>query len=129
MDLARQAPLSMGFSRQEYGVGCHCLLQGIFPILGSNLGLLHCRWILYHLSHQGSPDKGTENQLESSKYLLPQDQGLAGTCTSGFGWGTGLRRVLLLSPQLPVVVAHMLCWRVLPAILRCWFFLPCFTQE
>ena len=37
------------------GVGCHALLQGIFPIQGSNLGLLHCRWILHHLSHQGSP--------------------------------------------------------------------------
>ena len=30
--LARQAPLSMGFSRQEYGVGCHFFLQGIFQI-------------------------------------------------------------------------------------------------
>ena len=37
------------------GVGCHCLLQGIFPTQGSNLGLLHCRQILYHLSYQGSP--------------------------------------------------------------------------
>ena len=37
------------------GVGCHALLQGIFPIQGSNPGLLHCRKILYHLSHQGSP--------------------------------------------------------------------------
>ena len=37
------------------GVGCHALLQGIFPTHGSNLGLLHCRWILYHLSHQESP--------------------------------------------------------------------------
>ena len=27
--VARQAPLSMGFSRQEYGVGCHALLRGI----------------------------------------------------------------------------------------------------
>ena len=26
------------------------------PIQASNPGLLHCRWILYHLSHQGSPD-------------------------------------------------------------------------
>ena len=34
---------------------CHELLQGIFPAQGSNLGLPHCRWILYHLSHQGSP--------------------------------------------------------------------------
>ena len=31
------------------------LLQGIFPTQGSNPGLLHCRWILYQLSHQGSP--------------------------------------------------------------------------
>ena len=31
------------------------LLQGIFPTQGSNLGLLHCRWILYQLSHKGSP--------------------------------------------------------------------------
>ena len=37
------------------GVGCHALLQGIFPIQGSNPGLPHCRWILYHLSPQGSP--------------------------------------------------------------------------
>ena len=37
------------------GVGCHALLQGIFPILGSNPDLLHCRQILYQLSHQGSP--------------------------------------------------------------------------
>ena len=28
------------------GVGCHALLQGIFPIQGLNLGLLHCRQIL-----------------------------------------------------------------------------------
>ena len=32
------------------GVGCHSLLQGIFPTQGSNLGLLHCMQILYHLS-------------------------------------------------------------------------------
>ena len=37
------------------GVGCHALLQGIFPTQGSNPGLLHCRRILYYLSHQGSP--------------------------------------------------------------------------
>ena len=36
-------------------MGCHALLQGIFPTQGSNPGLLHCRWILHHLSHQGSP--------------------------------------------------------------------------
>ena len=35
-------------------VGCHFLLQGIFPTQGSNPGLLHCRQMLYRLSHQGS---------------------------------------------------------------------------
>ena len=37
------------------GVDCHALLQGIFPTRGSNPGLPHCKWILYCLSHQGSP--------------------------------------------------------------------------
>ena len=37
------------------GVDRHSLLQGIFLTQGSNTGLQHCRQILYHLSHQGSP--------------------------------------------------------------------------
>ena len=37
------------------GVGCYALLQGIFPSQGLNPGLPHCRWILYHLNHQGCP--------------------------------------------------------------------------
>ena len=37
------------------GVGSHSLLQGIFPTQESNPDLLHCRQILHHLSHQGSP--------------------------------------------------------------------------
>ena len=40
---------------KNIGVGCHALLQAIFPTQGWNPGLLHCRQILYHLSHQGSP--------------------------------------------------------------------------
>ena len=35
------------------GLGLSLLLQEIFPTQGLNLGLLHCRWILYHLNHQG----------------------------------------------------------------------------
>ena len=35
------------------GVCCCALLQQIFPTQGSNPGLPYCRWILYHLSHQG----------------------------------------------------------------------------
>ena len=40
---------------QTTGVGGLFLLQGIFPTQGSNLGLQHCGWILYQLSHKGSP--------------------------------------------------------------------------
>ena len=39
--VACQAPPSMGFSRQEHWMGCHLLLQGIFPILEHSLSLLH----------------------------------------------------------------------------------------
>ena len=41
MDCCHQALLSIGFSRQEYGVGCHALLQGIFLTQGSNPHLRH----------------------------------------------------------------------------------------
>ena len=100
MDFSLPGPLSMGFSMEREwrwlgGLGCHALLQRIFPTLGSeprsptlqvdsltsespwkpmNTGvgslslpqgifliqdstqsLLHCRWILYQLRYQGSP--------------------------------------------------------------------------
>ena len=41
------------FQARVPGVGCHFLLQGVFPTQGSNPGLLHCRQTLYPLSHQG----------------------------------------------------------------------------
>ena len=42
---------------QNNGVGSLSLLQGIFLTQGSNPGLPHCRWILYQLSHKGSPQE------------------------------------------------------------------------
>ena len=39
---------------QNSGVGSLSLLQGIFQTQGSNPGPLHCRWILYQLSHKES---------------------------------------------------------------------------
>ena len=41
------------FPGKNTRVGCHFLLQGIFPTQGLNPGLVNCRQILYHLSHQG----------------------------------------------------------------------------
>ena len=40
------------FPGKNTGVGCRSLLQGIFPTQGLNPGLLHCRQILYCVSHQ-----------------------------------------------------------------------------
>ena len=46
--------------------GCHFLLQGIFLTQGSNPGLLHCRQILNHLSHQRRP----QSSVRSTEMLL-----------------------------------------------------------
>ena len=43
------------------------LLQGIFLTQGSNPGLLHCRQMLYHLSHHGSPHLSV--QFHGIKYI------------------------------------------------------------
>ena len=58
--IARQAPLSMEFSRQEYWSGLPCLLHGIFPAQGSNLPLLcllHWQTGSLLLHHLGSPKR------------------------------------------------------------------------
>ena len=78
------------FPGQNTGVRSHSLLQGIFPTQGSNPGLLHCRQILYQLSHQGNPftfTYGIEffgNFLCSSKTISFSDGSqlpVAGHCT------------------------------------------------
>ena len=46
--VAHQAPLSMFFPGKTIGMGCHFLLQGIFPTQGLNPGFLHSRQILYY---------------------------------------------------------------------------------
>ena len=48
--VAQQAPLSVGSSSKNTGVGCHFLLQGIFPTQGSNPQFPHrLHWHLLHL--------------------------------------------------------------------------------
>ena len=67
-------PLSMGCSRQDTGVGCHFLLQGIFPMQGWNM----CLWCLLHwqvgslpLSHLGSPRNRDISVLKSRQIRQP----------------------------------------------------------
>ena len=70
---------------QNTGVGSLSLLQGIFPTQGSNPGLPHCRWVLYQLSHKGSP-----RMLEwgacpfSSRSSRPRDQTGVSCIAGGF---------------------------------------------
>ena len=46
-------------------MGCHVLLQGIFPAQGLNPGLLHCGQMLYHLCQQGSPMLNTNESFNN----------------------------------------------------------------
>ena len=89
--VAHQVPLSMGFTQQEYWSGLPSLLQ-IFQTQGLNPGLLHCRCILYCVSHQGSPryllikgKTGTPSQV-----LCPQNPCSPCThCLDQAGKGSG----------------------------------------
>ena len=49
---ARKALFHWDSPGKNNGVGCHVLLRRIFPTQGLNPGLLHCRQILYQLSHR-----------------------------------------------------------------------------
>ena len=66
--IARQAPWDS--PGKNIGVGYHSLLQGISPTQGLNPGLLHCRWILDRLSHQGSPLAGRSSKPKVLKMAL-----------------------------------------------------------
>ena len=52
---ADSLPAELPGKPKNTGVGSLSLLQGIFSMQEWNLSLLHCRWILYQLSYQGSP--------------------------------------------------------------------------
>ena len=81
---------------QNTGVDSRSLLQGIFPTQGLNPGILHCRWILYQLSHQGSP-----RILEwvvyhfSSGSSLPRNRTGVHCIAGGFFTNWAIREVLL----------------------------------
>ena len=83
---------------QNTGVGSLSLLWGIFPTQGLNPGLLHCRRILYQLSHEGSP-----RTLEwvaypfSSGSSQPRNQTRVSCIAGGFFTNRAIREALLQS--------------------------------
>ena len=52
---ADSLPAELQGKPKNTGVGSPSLVRWIFPTQESNQGLLHCRWILYQLSHQALP--------------------------------------------------------------------------
>ena len=81
------------------GVGCHTLSQGIFLTQeGSNLGLLHCRRILYRLSHQGSLNNPTN--WWGSSCMLDHAQDVMWSVRSDRGGETQQQQKLLQVRQI-----------------------------
>ena len=80
------------FLGKKTGVGCHVFIQGIFPIQGSNLYLLHKQADSLLLSHQGSPSisytpmqnkkfKKGKKKIQQPKASLKVRCTLEGDCT------------------------------------------------
>ena len=106
------------------GVGCHSILQGIFPMQGLNLGLLYCRQILNHLSHQGSPKSWTllpwKPALEEDLEIIRPASLVLQTCHWKLG-GDGPRVPLPLQERTVSSVASFLLISKLPTKLaRTW---------
>ena len=92
------------FPGKSTGLGCHCLLQEIFPTQGLNPGLPHCRETLYHLSHQGRPGRGTHNKSLKTSWEV-----------SGFvpvysgGWRASTWSVCSATQSCPLLCDPMSC--------------------
>ena len=101
---------------KNIGVGCHALLQRIFPTQGSNRSLPHCRQILYCLRHQGSPwilewvvcpfSRGT---------FWPRNQNRVSCILGGFSTSWATRECLLSAYCLPVTALRTL--QILPHLI------------
>ena len=90
------------FPSKNTGVGSRSLLQGTFPTQELSPGLLHCRWILHQLSHQGSNRKSESGQVCNNKLWEMLGGRVRGCCmrTHGFQWGPFDTKVL---PQMILV--------------------------
>ena len=75
------------------GVDCHTLLQGIFLTQGSNPGLIQCRQIFYHLSHQGFWERKEKCVKDKGRTRNPKlfagDLGTNCNMNSDLGWIAG----------------------------------------
>ena len=75
-DCSPQAPLSMGFSKQEYWSGLSFPSPGDLAHPGIEPSFLHFRELLYHLSYKGSPYLPSASQGTTSGLQEPNKVGL-----------------------------------------------------
>ena len=92
-----QLPCPWNFLGKNTGVGCHSLLQGIFPTRGLSLSLPHCGQTLYRLSYQGSAvnarqHRGARPRLhaDSQRRILAPSHLISGGAIGGGGRGENL---------------------------------------
>ena len=104
------------------GVGCHSCLQGIFLTRGLNLGLLHCRQILYHLSHSKPAAAAAAKSLQSCPTLCePTDGSPPGSPVSGILQARTLEWVA-------VFFSNAWKWKVkVKSLSRVWLCVPPWT--
>ena len=108
--VARQALCPWNFPRKNTGVSSRSILQGIYPTQGSNPGLLHCRQILYHLSHQGKP-KNTGVSLSLLQEIFLTQGRIMVSCIAGrffTSWAT--REAPWFEPRTPLKCTLFLKW-------------------
>ena len=94
---------------KNIGVVSLSLLQWIFPTQGSNRGLLHCRWILYQLSHKGSPRILEWVAYPSSSGSSQPSNWTRLSCIAGrffTNWAITWVRMLIVKNS-----TNLICWR------------------
>ena len=97
---------------QNTGEGSLSLLQGIFPTQESNPDLLHCRQILYQLSHKGSP-----RMLEWVAYPTPSPADLP---NSGIKLGFPALQADSLPTELPGKPYSVCTWVLISIFIVPW---------
>ena len=83
------------------GIGCHDLLQGIFPTKGSSLCFPRCRWILYHLSHQKSQIMHCFSSVQSLSHVWL----FVTPCTAAVQASPSLLNLMSIEPVMPPTIS------------------------
>ena len=84
--VAPQAPLSMGFFRQEYWSGSSFPSPGDLSDQGLNLHLLNCRWILYHWATEETHKEYCISLWQNGRPVQEDSPSLAKSDQQGFQW-------------------------------------------